>query len=194
MDSCPLCEDACHHWRLREEVSESANEELNHARSECRRLAWLFKQICWYNFETVCKQWNRPWYPSLQQSRVELHGCRTEYVTRNGRTREIGHFPIYYHGPLSDAPPLPPVILLSELKDAYDSMIQLEAVRCNAFAWAPGGAKYQQLLKDTMVGKSHSSELLIANVHRTHDRGTKGDAYGGGYARQLGTRQKRASG
>lgn len=192
MDSCPLCDDDCHHWRLKKAISEEADMELQKAHQECKRLAALFKDICWYNFETVCRNWRGPWYQSMQQSRVVLRGCRITEYTRNGRVHESGEFPVWYDGPIGQAPKLPPQILLSELKLAYDHMVSMEALKCAAYQWAPGGALYIKLLNETMVGKPLSSELMIAdNVYRADDGGREGNAHGGGYADQLGTRGRR---
>ena len=192
MDSCPLCDNDCHHWRLKEALSTEADEQLVKARRECQRLAALFKEICWYNFETVCRNWRGPWNQSQQQSRIVLHGSRLTEHVRNGRTYESAEFPVWYDGALGQAPKLPPQIILNELQIAYDHMVSLETLKCPVFDWTPGGAKDIKLLRETIVGKPHSSEAVLENhVHGEDDGGGERHAYGGGYAGQLGTRRKR---
>ena len=192
MDSCLLCDDDCHHLRLKEAISEEADAALVKARQECQRLAGLFKEVCWYNFETECRNWRRPWNQSIQQSPIALYGSRIVQHRRNGRTYEAGEFPVWYQGTVGQAPKLPPQIILVELKLAYDHMVAMEQLKCAVFEWAPGGAKYIKLLKGTRVGKPYSSEPVSEDaIHGENDGGGEGYAYGGGYARQLGIRWRK---
>lgn len=178
--------------RLKEAISEEAGTALVEARTECQRLAGMFKEVCWYNFETECRNWRRPWNQSVQQSPIALFGCRIVPYIRNGRTYEVGEFPVWYEGTVGQAPKLPPQILLGELKLAYDHMVAMERHKCAVFEWAPGGAKYINLLKETRVGKPHSSEPVSEDVdQQENDRGGTGHPYGGGYSGQLGTRLRK---
>ena len=126
---------------LKEALAEEADYEITKARLECSRLAGLFKEVCWYNFETQCRNWRRPWNQSMQQSIIVLQGFRITEHKRNGRTYEAGYFPVWYRGPVGHAPQLPPEIILIELKSAHDHLVGLERLRCNVFDWAPGGPR-----------------------------------------------------
>ena len=182
-----MCEDDCHHGRLKYAISAEVDAELVRARMECKRLAGLFKECCWYNFETTCRSWNLPWAPSISCSHVELTGYSIQRHQRNGFECEVGYFPVYYEGPLSKAPPLPPEIVLKELKSAHDYMVAVEESVHDAFNWAPGGYKFMKLMKDTMVGKDLSSNICSdCQDDGKDDRSGERDAYGGGYSRQLG--------
>ena len=76
-----MCEDfACEH---------------KNAQLEYERLSALFKEVCWYNFETQCRTWRHPWAESFDISNIELYGVCIEVDRRNGRDREIGRFPVY---------------------------------------------------------------------------------------------------
>ena len=124
--------------------------EYHAAQQECERLEGLFKDVCWYNFETKCKFWQRPWPQSYPHSLIELYGVRIELDASRGRTREIGHFPLYYGGTVENAPPLPPDIILLELKAASD-YLEVCRKQCSApHDWAPGGREYNKLLRTTV--------------------------------------------
>jgi hypothetical protein len=132
-------------------MCEEFEGEHTRAQLEYQRLTALFKDVCWYNFETKCRSWKEPWAESWEGSEIELYGLRIEVDTRHGRDREIGYFPVYYRGSIEDAPSLPPEILLNELKDASDYM-EYTLKQCTApHDWAPGGKLYEQLLKETSV-------------------------------------------
>jgi hypothetical protein len=84
-------------------------------------------------------------------SEIALYGVQIEVSTRNGRDREVGHFPVYYKGAIRDAPALPPEILLKELKDASEYLTLARQQCTAAHDWAPGGKLYEQLLRETSV-------------------------------------------
>ena len=191
MDYCPACNDKQHHCRLRELMSEAMNDEIERAKMEYTRLACVFKDVCWYNFETQCRNWRQPWPQSIQQSPIKLLGMRIEQHVRNGHAHEVGTFPVYYRGTVGNAPPLPPAIVLIEMKNAFDYMRKLERAQQDVFDWAPGSAKYQQLAAHTLVGKEFSHRSVFDNGV---DGGAERDAHGGGYADKLGTRRLRQSG
>ena len=171
MDQCEACRGLRGHMRLKNLMCDEFEGEHTRAQLECKRLSELFKNVCWYNFETKCRTWKSPWPESWEMSNIELHGTRIEVDTRNGRDREIGHFPVYYSGPVRDAPALPPEILLNELKDASD-YLKFTLQQCTAaHDWAPGGSLYNKLLLETKVPtefsrkrqKMHDAALRISN-------------------------------
>ena len=123
------------------------------ARDEFLRLSALFKDVCWYNFETVCNTWKGPWRYSDPDSKVTLDGMRFRQHWIRGCLMEHGTFPVYYDGPVHSAPALPPNIVLIELMAAKEYMDLCERNRSAPLDWAPGGCKYNALLRSTLVGK-----------------------------------------
>lgn len=126
--------------------------EYKMARDEFLRLSALFKDVCWYNFETVCNTWKGPWRYSYPDSLVTLHGMRFRQHWLRGCLMEHGTFPMYYEGPVRDAPALPPQIVLEELMAAKVYMDRCNEERSAPLDWAPGGAKYKALVRTTLVG------------------------------------------
>lgn len=162
MDQCECCHGLRGHMRLKDLICEEFESEYMNAQLECKRLTKLFKDVCWYNFETKCRTWRHPWPESWEGSAIELHGVSIEIDTRNGRNREIGHFPVWYQGSIRDAPPLPPEILLKELRDASDYLKFTRQQTTAAHDWAPGGKLYQQLVKETSVPTEYSKRRAEA--------------------------------
>ena len=132
---------------------ERFEREHAEASEEFRRLTQLFQEVCWYNFEVgVCK-WQAPWRYSQPNSRARLEGMHFKQHWSRGKLMESGSFPVWYDGPIRDAPPLPPQVVLSDLIEAGRYM-QACKEQCSApLDWAPGGVKYVQLAKTTLVGK-----------------------------------------
>lgn len=160
MDSCPRCEtldtERRVHIAAMDEYHEQFTREYIHLKEECKRIEELFKDVVWYNFETVARTWKLPWPQSVAESHLELHAHRYSVVrSRGGRECEKAEFPYYYQGPVGDAPPLPPVIVLQELQSMYKA-IKEAAERCAApYEWAPGGRLYQELLKESPGVKAY---------------------------------------
>ena len=127
--------------------------EFRDAKSEYWRLCELFKDVCWYNFETSCANWREPWPQTDQQSYVELQGLVFHRKWHRGCWIEHGNFPFYYCGPVRDAPKCPPEILLNELEDARRYMLACERQVTAPTDWAPGGPLYEELRRTTAVGK-----------------------------------------
>jgi len=150
-DTCEMCFGLRGHDRLKDVFCDLFETEHCKAQRECQRLSALFKEACWYNFETKCKSWQHPWPQSYLESTINMHGIRIETDTRNGREREIGTFPVYYNGPVRDAPALPPEILLVELEQSRAYLKACEEQLSAPYDWAPGGCKYKQLLLETNV-------------------------------------------
>lgn len=157
-----MCHGLRGHDRIKESMCDVFEDEYVEASREVDRLRALFKEVCWYNFETKCRSWMHPWPYSLENSLVELHGTRIVVDDSRGRRREIGHFPVYYSGVVRDAPELPPQILLIELKLASDHLAVCKKQRNAPFDWAPGGRLYKQLLRETSVPSEHAKKRARA--------------------------------
>lgn len=127
--------------------------EYRDACSEYHRLCELFKDVCWYNFETKCRGWLHPWRSSDPFSDIELLGMCFKRKWCRGNLNEHGHFPVWYSGSVQDAPELPPAIILLEIKAARDYMHACKQQTTAAHDWAPGGVLYNELLRTTAVGK-----------------------------------------
>ena len=151
MDECVLCGGLRGHMRIKAAMCEEFENEMNHAQLECTRLTSIFKDICWYNFEVCCRSWRAPWPESWDESIIELHGMTINQSTRNGRAREVGKFPIWYSGPVKDAPSLPPQIILNEMKAAAEYLEFCVLQSTAPHDWAPGGVFYEQLRLQTLV-------------------------------------------
>ena len=135
------------------EYSALFNREHDAARNEWMRLCQLFRDAVWYNFETRCCTWKPPWYPSYPDSILELNAMRFEQVDGY----ELCTFPHYYCGPVRDAPPLPPRILLEEVYAARRYMEYCREQVTAPWDYAPGGRKYNEIAERTQVGRDFSS-------------------------------------
>ena len=129
--------------------------EYRDACVEYDRLQELFRDVCWYNFETTCRAWAPPWRESRQDSEVQLLGMSFRRKWSRGRLIEHGHFPSYYTGVIRDAPVLPPQVVLSELRAAEEYMGACKTQMSAPRDWAPGGRLYENLARRTLVGRSH---------------------------------------
>lgn len=163
-DSCERCQDATwlRHETLQNEFHKQFASEYRHAVDEFYRLQSLFQDVCWYNFETKCKTWQRPWHPSLPDSVIVLSGHRIKRYWKDGRLAECGEFPIYYVGSVQDAPSLPPEIVLRELKEAEEYMKFMDEQVTAAWDWAPGGCKYEMHIKNSAGAKAYAT---LSNGH-----------------------------
>ena len=124
--------------------------EYRFRHQEYKRLEQLWHDVLWYNFETVAYHWNQPWPQSIDSSTLELHAQRYMLVTsRCGRMCEKAEYPLYFGGPVADAPTLPPEIVLHELKVAWDDAERAKD-QCSApYDWAPGGILYEKMLRES---------------------------------------------
>ena len=146
---------------VRSQGSYVARFEREHsdAQDEFMRLSELFKDVCWYNFETECRVWGHPWRQSKPDSFVELHAHRYSKFWNRGHLCETAKYPYYYQGAVNDAPRLPPQIVLNELREA-EAYVKACSEQISAPCdWSPGGAKYEALRRTTMVGANFSSGL-----------------------------------
>ena len=103
---------------LKESLRVPFRKMLRDAEQEYERLNSLLYEICWFNFEVNCKTWSPPWYTSIMDTLVILHGVRYAVVKNGGRVYECGEYPVYYEGPVRDAEAVPPEIVLAELRAA----------------------------------------------------------------------------
>ena len=128
--------------------------ELRDARTEYARLSELFRDVCWYNFETQCRGWQDPWRVTDPNSRVELHAMQFIRKWNRGCLIEHAWFPLWYEGTIRDAPPLPPAIICNELREAKAYLDACEKQVTAPYDWAPGGPLYETLRATTLVGTS----------------------------------------
>lgn len=129
-------------------------EELRSAQFELDCLQAQFNDACWYSFETACKQWQNPWLISDPDSMLYMHGLRHTSWWNKGKRRHKVEFVPYFVGMLKDAPLLPLEVVLVELRQAKAYVDECKERLNDAHDWAPGGAKYQQLARTTMVGQN----------------------------------------
>ena len=146
VDACPLCRDRDTHLFFKDKMAGRFEREYKRARDEYYQLKNMFKEVCWYNFETQCREWRDPWPESQEDSPLTLHGYRV--TSLNGRVH--GCYPVYYSGSMRAAPPLPPVIVLKEMRDAFEYMQQADAQQTAPYDWAPDGHLFQELLRTTV--------------------------------------------
>jgi len=164
LSQCELCRGLRGHARLLQDTYELFDAEYRRSVVEWQCLLELFRDVCWYSFETKCRDWRDPWFATLGDSRIELFGIIT---TRHGHA-EVTDFPPYYIGPISDAPSLPIEIVLLELQAAYQYMLEKRKERTACYDYAPGGRAYEQLLREgsgvrayQAMASSRSSETSV---------------------------------
>ena len=95
-----------------DEYVEQFFHEEREALAEVCRLTAVFKDALWYNMELYDKRYNPSRVVALQGSRTAKCG-----------NAEHTHFPVYYAGPLRDAPELPLAIIMNELRDGVHTAI-----------------------------------------------------------------------
>ena len=137
------------------------SREYEWAREEFLRLSQLFNDVCWYNFETECNTWKGPWRYSDPQSKARLDGMSFTQHWSRGRLIECGEFPVWFEGPICEAPRLPPEIIFNDLMDAGLYMRACEEQMTAPIDWAPGGNKYLKLKRTTLVGKRARDDFPV---------------------------------
>ena len=148
-EQCDMCRGLRGHMRIKDNMFDNFDLEYKQAQRECKQLTALFREVCWYNFETQCRAWNEPWHTSVKDSHIEMHTHRYMKEWKNGRYIEYGEFPIWYSGPVGDAPLLPPEIIFIEMKQAQDYMLYMQTQRFAPYDYAPGGRLYEKLLRES---------------------------------------------
>ena len=157
-ETCTLCKGLRGHHRLKEDYSNIFKLELLNAKKEYQQLGDLFDAVCWYNFETRCKSWKEPWNISYLDSSISLKTCNS----LNNTT------PYWYCGSLHDAPHLPPVLVLKELMAAKKYLQFMQEQITAPFDWAPGGKKYEELLRRGAGVKRYQELQLHSTKSKRH--------------------------
>ena len=147
---CELCgspeREYREHGAVQQEMWDQFCWEHSMAMIELDRLKSLLKNVMWYNFEVKVRDWKFPWHQSLPESNMTLHSAC--FYKCNG------WFPLYYKGAVKDAPALPPEILIVEIKQAQELCDRLLEQSTAVWDWAPGGRKYNELLKESVWFKN----------------------------------------
>ena len=151
---CPACGDL----KTEREVHTSAMDayhdqfmrDYQWLLDEYKQLKSLLEDVMWYHFETVAKAWKQPWPESFPNSTLELHAHNYSLIkSRNGRYSYKATFPMYYEGRILDAPPLPPDIIINEIKTVSDDLKRAKE-NCDApYEWAPGGRLYEKMMRES---------------------------------------------
>lgn len=164
MASCELCEEkGIHgHWALRRSIEATFQHELFQARQEYARLCALFKDVSWYHFELLAVDWTNPWHQTVPDTLIRLHGMRTALLDH---ARYKTTFPLFYEGPVGCAPPCPPSLVLSEIKDAWELVQFWELRVSDMHTFAPGGVDYDKILRRTSLPTQHNKRKRISNTH-----------------------------
>lgn len=149
MEFCSICVKVGEHEHAKDYYVQRFEREYKYAVQERSRLQALFREVCWYNFETKCRLWNSPWYETQANTNIEMYGHVFEHIWKRGRLREVGMFPVYYKGKIDEAPMLPPDIILIELVSAQLAMEKAYFQINAAYDWAPGGHLYEKLIRES---------------------------------------------
>ena len=148
------------HDRAMDQLYLGMSKELFGAKQELKHLNDLCKEIMWYNFEINSHKWGGPWRKHNEHACLSLHGFSLTQIKKHGRVSYPGQFPIWYEGLVANAPQLPPEIIINELNDQVARVEAMEAGVHDAYDYAPGGRKYLQLVRDTLVGKPISDATV----------------------------------
>lgn len=146
---CELCNGLRGHEVLKDSLRVPFRIMLRDAEKEYERLSNLLSEVCWFNFEVNCKDWSPPWYTSIMDTQVILHGARYEIVKNGGREYECGEYPVYYDGTVRDAEAVPPEIVLAELREAATHVHECRELLLGVDTLAPGGIDYLVLAETT---------------------------------------------
>ena len=131
--------------------------ECNEARVEVERLDRLLSEVNWYNFEIAAAKWKHPWAETMMTSGLSLHGQAHKLIKHKRGTREHTTFPVYYEGPVADARPCPPLIVLLELEKANKDLSRAELNVTAAYDWAPGGYLYERHIRESEGALAYAS-------------------------------------
>lgn len=112
-DGCEICCGMRGHEILKESIRKEMRVELKRASDEYDRLKKLVGEVMWFNFEVRARDWKYPWPETNLESEVTLHGVRFREVQYEGRTAtyEKCEWPVYYSGPVEQAPEIPVNVL-----------------------------------------------------------------------------------
>lgn len=168
-DCCPLCGNfevqKKVHLEAMDAYSRHFLKEHMYARQELERLETMLRDIAWYNFEVVARGWKHPWPEHAVSATLELYGMRCELMQRRGgHVAEKCTFPTYYSGPVDDAPPLPPEIILQEVQFQRELVKHTEAACTAPYEWAPGGRLYEKMVRESEGVAAFSSKCSYKNA------------------------------
>jgi len=174
------------HVAAMDEIHEELYREYADAHAEYMRIARLFREVAWYNADTfTCRWWN------LRRKQVALYGVRHEvYPVRGGRARQRCTFREYYVGDATDARPLPPEIILHELKMSHDLMMAAFDAVSAPYDWAPGGDKYEKLVRESPGVYEYERRRLATSSKAQKTTNGHASSQGGSFYR-LGDRLER---
>ena len=148
VEQCELCRGLRCHSRLKNNMFDEFDREYKQLKRELKQLKEIFRHVCWYHFETQCKNWKSPWHESFDESHITLHGhCFCKKWVK-GRYVEEGRFPIYYDGAVVNAPCLPPIVIFKEIEAVQEQVNYMKEARWAPYDYAPGGRKYEELLRE----------------------------------------------
>lgn len=144
-----MCRGLRGHDRLKDSLSVPLEREYQRAIFEVERLTCLYRDVCWFNFETHCREWVSPWPESWDASIISLHGARWEPSRTNRESDAHGMRLVWYMGTIADAPHCPPEIIYNEIKDATEYLNRARDNRLAAYSYAPGGREYERLIRES---------------------------------------------
>jgi hypothetical protein len=147
VEQCELCHGLRGHKAIKDAMFKEFNKEYQLAREELKRLHALYREACWYNFETQCRKWRHPWHATWDASAVEMHGHRHVQSWVGCRELTRCEFPVWYSGAVGSAPPLPPEMILIEIRLAEKHVLSAKEQRWAPYDYAPGGTEYEKLLR-----------------------------------------------
>lgn len=130
--------------------------EYQRAEEEHSRLVTLFTDVCWFHQEVKCRDWKRPWRPTVRGTMVVLDTPRVRQL-EHGELHEVQD---YFIGEIDDAPLVPPEIVLKEVRDAAAYVKECKRNVSAPYDWAPGGSAYNALCRSTLVGRTFSSGVV----------------------------------
>ena len=176
------------HVAAMDEYHEHFAQEYRFRAIEHARLQQLCRDVVWYNFETYARSWRFPWPESEPWSTLQLQGQRYTLVQSRGRRKcEKAEFPVYFDGHHRDAPHLPPLIVLNELRDSLNAMHEAEEMCGAPYEWAPGGRLYEKMLRESDGVRTYRA---LSSDQHTDDGGQSSEE---GVGLQLGDRLERSS-
>ena len=137
---CEMCCGLRGHKRLRFALYTEMDLMAADAEREHQRLVNAFNEAMWYSIECETRHWHPPWPPTYPFSNLVLFGRRYD---RKGPCEP--NLSVWFHGPACDAPQLPIMILLNEVKSAETLKDDLLDRRNDVWDYAPGGEMYEEV-------------------------------------------------
>ena len=142
LDECEMCHGLRCHAMLKRNMNTCVQNRLKDMRVELQRVQRHLHKAYWYQFELTCKNWKEPWHESLLDSQIAMPNNVLGY---------------WFIGSIADAPKLPVAILEIELRECRRAVAALEEASTAATDWAPGGQKYERLLRSSTMVELYDS-------------------------------------